>query len=134
MQITLPWLFTPEQPFPNPATALEDPNGLLCGGGDLSAERLLAAYAQGIFPWYEEDQPILWWSPDPRCVLELADLHVSTSMRRLLRKKPFAFSFDHAFDRVVRHCAAPRAGASAPCPGEPPSRCSRPCCRQPRQP
>lgn len=109
MRITLPWLEEPHQPFPATDTALEEPNGLLCAGGDLSRERLLTAYSNGIFPWYEDDQPILWWSPDPRCILEFDRLHVSRSMQRLLHKNAFRFTFDTDFPRVVRACAAPRA-------------------------
>jgi leucyl/phenylalanyl-tRNA--protein transferase len=95
--------------FPPPQYA--DPSGLLAVGGDLSAERLLEGYRMGIFPWYSEDQPILWWSPDPRCVLELDDFRVSRSLRRTLRKNVFTVTFDHAFEEVIRECATvPRKG------------------------
>jgi len=94
--------------FPPPELA-ED--GLLAVGGDLSSERLLLAYAAGIFPWYEEGQPILWHSPDPRLVLRAADLHVPRSLERTLRRGTFRITLDTAFDRVVEACArAPRAG------------------------
>jgi leucyl/phenylalanyl-tRNA--protein transferase len=94
--------------FPPPSEALTEPNGLLAVGGDLEPERLLAAYKQGIFPWYQEGQPILWWSPDPRAVLWPSALHVSRSLRRSLRKRGFEFRVDTAFQRVVAACAEPR--------------------------
>ncbi|MGD9388565.1 MAG: leucyl/phenylalanyl-tRNA--protein transferase [Gammaproteobacteria bacterium] len=103
----LHWLGPPGSPvvFPPPAAALDQPNGLLAAGGDLSAERLLAAYRRGIFPWYEEGQPILWWSPDPRTVIFPTRLHVSRRLRRDLRRRPFAASFDNDFAGVVQGCA-----------------------------
>ena len=90
--------------FPDPRAARAD--GLLAVGGDLSPQRLLLAYGLGLFPWYSDDSPILWWSPLRRCVLAPADFHVSRSLRRLLRQKRFTFTFDHAFDEVIRACAA----------------------------
>lgn len=107
----LPWL-DPEQPaFPSPESALRDPNGLLAAGGDLTPEWLTLAYRHGIFPWFEEDQPILWWSPDPRLVLFPEQLHLSRSMRKLIRKNPYVLTLDEDFSAVVAACAAPRAGA-----------------------
>jgi leucyl/phenylalanyl-tRNA--protein transferase len=94
--------------FPPPSEALTEPNGLLAAGGDLEPERLLAAYARGIFPWYDEGQPILWWSPDPRAVLEPGALRVSRSLRRSLIKGGFTVTVDTAFDAVIAGCAAPR--------------------------
>lgn len=95
--------------FPPPHLA--EPDGLLAVGGDLSAERLLAAYAAGIFPWYGPETPILWWSPNPRCVLLPKDLHVPTSLRRVLNAGRFTFTVNNAFGEVIRHCAsAPRPG------------------------
>ena len=94
--------------FPSPHAALTEPSGLLAAGGDLEPARLLGGYVRGIFPWYEEGQPILWWSPDPRAVLWPAELHVSRSLRRSLIKGGFELKVDHAFDRVVEGCAAPR--------------------------
>ncbi|OGR39735.1 MAG: leucyl/phenylalanyl-tRNA--protein transferase [Desulfovibrionales bacterium GWA2_65_9] len=92
-----------EPVFPDPAEA--DPDGLLAIGGDLSPERLVAAYAGGIFPWYSANSPILWWSPDPRLVLEPASLHVPTSLKRVLNSGRFRFSLDTAFSQVIRACA-----------------------------
>jgi leucyl/phenylalanyl-tRNA---protein transferase len=89
--------------FPDPRQA--EPDGLLAVGGDLSPERLLAAYAAGIFPWYGPESPILWWSPDPRLVLDPARLHVPRSLARTRRRAPYRLTADTAFDRVIRACA-----------------------------
>lgn len=95
--------------FPDPATALDDPNGLLCRGGELNPETLLAAYQQGIFPWFDSDnEPILWWSPDPRAVIYPTGLHVSRRLARRLRSGRFELHFDTDFEAVVNGCAAPR--------------------------
>ena len=95
--------------FPRPEQA--DPSGLLAVGGDLSSERLLEAYRLGIFPWYSDDEPILWWSPDPRLVLDLGDFKISRSLRKTLNKEIFDVTFDRAFGDVIRACAlAPRDG------------------------
>ena len=97
--------------FPSIELALDEPNGLLAAGGDLSIERLLQAYRHGIFPWYESDQPILWWSPDPRMVLLPEDLKISKSLRKLLRQHPYTLSMDQDFAGVVRGCAEARRDA-----------------------
>ena len=96
--------------FPDPHDALVEPNGLLAFGGDLSPPRLLAAYAQGIFPWYNEGEPILWWSPDPRCVFDTQRLRPNRSLRRSLKDSRWQVSVDRAFRQVMLACAAPRAG------------------------
>ena len=98
----------PPQSFPPIANALTEPDGLLAVGGDLSEERLLYAYRQGIFPWFGEGEPILWWSPDPRCILRPERYHLSRSSGRALRRSNFTVSFNAAFDRVVDTCAEPR--------------------------
>jgi leucyl/phenylalanyl-tRNA---protein transferase len=106
----LKWI-RPEDPpgnFPDASTALRDPDGLLAVGGDLSPARLLYAYRHGIFPWYHGDQPILWWSPDPRAVLIPDGFHLSASLRKRLRQGRFRITFDTAFNDVVAACAAPR--------------------------
>ena len=96
--------------FPDPAHADED--GLLAVGGDLSPQRLLMAYGQGIFPWYSENAPILWWSPDPRLILEPSRIHVPRRLERILRQGRFTFTLDTAFERVIGLCAdTPRRGA-----------------------
>jgi leucyl/phenylalanyl-tRNA--protein transferase len=107
---TLRWLSRDDAAdrFPPPSQALTEPNGLLAAGGDLEPERLLAAYRRGIFPWYEDGQPILWWSPDPRSVLRPDDVRVSRSLRRSLNRGGFELRIDAAFEDVVAGCAAPR--------------------------
>ncbi|MEP6483893.1 MAG: leucyl/phenylalanyl-tRNA--protein transferase [Rudaea sp.] len=97
------------EPFPPVENALAEPDGLLAAGGDLSPERLLDAYRHGIFPWFSAGDPILWWSPDPRTVFATKDIHVSTRLRRWLRKSDWTLRADTAFAEVVSACAAPRA-------------------------
>jgi leucyl/phenylalanyl-tRNA---protein transferase len=95
--------------FPPPDYA--DPSGLLAVGGDLSSERLLEAYRVGIFPWYSDDQPILWWSPDPRFMLELDEFKISRSLQKTLRRKIFQVTFDRVFEEVIASCSVvPREG------------------------
>lgn len=100
------------QPFPSVNLALTEPNGLLAVGGCLSADRLINAYRQGIFPWYSEGEPILWWSPDPRLILRPEMFHLSRRMRRVLRRQEWQFSFDQAFEAVVQACSEPRRYAA----------------------
>jgi leucyl/phenylalanyl-tRNA--protein transferase len=95
-------------PFPPPESALDDPNGLLCAGGDLSEERLLAAYRRGIFPWYSGDEPILWWSPDPRMVLFCEELKVSRSLAKSMRNKGYQVTMDSCFEDILSNCAKTR--------------------------
>ena len=104
------WIPTGSAPdtFPTVERALREPDGLLAAGGDLSVDRLLNAYRRGIFPWYSDPQPILWWSPDPRCVIFPGKLHVSHSLRKTLRRDGYDVSIDTAFEEVVRACAGPR--------------------------
>ena len=102
----IPWLGPDPSLFPPLEQALDEPDGLLAAGGDLAPERLLAAYQRGIFPWYEADQPILWWSPDPRTVFRPDQVHCSKRLRRQLRRGDFQFTMDSAFDRVMDGCAA----------------------------
>ena len=105
---SLPWLADSGLVFPDPHTALEEPNGLLAIGGDLSTPRLIEAYWRGIFPWYEAPQPVLWWTPDPRSVLFPDELHISHSLRKTLRKNAFELAVDTLFPAVMRACAQPR--------------------------
>jgi leucyl/phenylalanyl-tRNA--protein transferase len=95
-------------PFPPAGNALAVPNGLLAWGGDLQPERLLSAYRQGTFPWYTEGQPILWWSPAPRCVIRPADVYLSTRTRRRYNSGRYRITADQAFEDVIRACAEPR--------------------------
>lgn len=106
----IPWL-TGRPEFPPVERALSDPDGLLAAGGELSPEWLLAAYRRGIFPWYTPDQPILWWSPDPRLILRPEKFHVGRSLRKTLRQNRFEVRFDTAFGAVIAACAAPREPA-----------------------
>src|SRR5665213_1042241 len=109
--IRLPFLDgTPSEEFPPLARALGDPDGLLAAGGDLSSERLLAAYRRGIFPWYSNGQPILWWSPSSRTVFDTACPHIPRRLARWLRGDcDWRIRADTAFGEVMRSCAAPRA-------------------------
>lgn len=102
----LPWI-EPGAPavFPDPAEAMDEPDGLLAAGGDLSPDRLLAAYSHGIFPWFDQRSPILWWSPSPRLVILPGQLHVSRRLARRLRKDDYRVSLDSAFAPVIRACA-----------------------------
>jgi leucyl/phenylalanyl-tRNA---protein transferase len=112
MERPLQWLDPDALDFPAPATALQTPNGLLAVGGDLRPERLLRAYQRGIFPWFEEGQPPLWWSPDPRMVLFPGELHISRSLRRFIRNTSLQVTSDRAFAAVMAACADPRAGSN----------------------
>jgi leucyl/phenylalanyl-tRNA---protein transferase len=105
----IPFLDT-DDPFPPPELALQQPNGLLAAGGDLSPARLLDAYAQGIFPWFGREDPLLWWSPDPRMVLYVGELKLSRSLRRTIRSGRFRVTMDSAFPAVISGCAEPRTG------------------------
>ena len=105
----IPWL-RGGAPFPPVDKALKSPNGLLCAGGDLGPERLLAAYSRGIFPWYSEGDPILWWSPDPRMVLFPEELKVSRSLRKAVARGTFEIRVDTSFREVMEMCAGPRDG------------------------
>ncbi len=105
----IPWL-TPHLLFPPLDTALAKPNGLLAAGGDLSPQCLIEAYRSGIFPWFNEGEPILWWSPDPRMVLLPAELKISRSLGKILKKDNYEIRIDSAFSQVMQACAAPRKG------------------------
>jgi leucyl/phenylalanyl-tRNA---protein transferase len=111
----LPWI-EPHQALPDPQGAWIDPNGLLCAGRDLSPERLLEAYSNGVFPWYSPGQPVLWWSPNPRMVLSFENFKLHRSLRKtLVRVKSegrWSLTLDQGFSRVMRACAAPRNGQS----------------------
>lgn len=109
---TLFWIAPGDPPdrFPDSRHALTEPNGLLAAGGDLASDRLLYAYRHGIFPWFDDGQPILWWSPDPRCVLYPDTFRMSRRLRRGLRKQSFEVSYNTCFADVVAECAKPRTG------------------------
>lgn len=109
--MNIPWL-EPDDALPPVERALRRPNGLLAAGGGLSVSRLLGAYERGCFPWYNEGEPVLWWSPDPRMVLFPGELHVSRSLRRRVRRGGFEVRFDHAFRDVIFACADSRDGVA----------------------
>lgn len=106
---SLPLLDDRNPRFPSASQALADPEGLLAVGGNLEPDTLIQAYSSGIFPWYSAGQPILWWSPNPRCVIEPAALHVSRSLARSLRRYAWRFTVNGAFEEVIHHCATVRA-------------------------
>lgn len=109
--LNLPWLDPLQLAFPAPETALREPDGLLAAGGDLRPDRLLLAYANGIFPWFSDGQPILWWSPDPRMVVAPQALHPNRSLRKFLRRCDWRVEINRDFAAVIRHCArTPRRG------------------------
>jgi leucyl/phenylalanyl-tRNA--protein transferase len=97
-----------EEDFPSARDALTEPDGLLAAGGDLSVHRLLNAYRNGIFPWYDHPQPILWWSPDPRTILIPDEVHISRSLKKKLNQNVFKVTFDQAFAEVIETCSLPR--------------------------
>ncbi|MCU7837524.1 MAG: leucyl/phenylalanyl-tRNA--protein transferase [gamma proteobacterium symbiont of Taylorina sp.] len=100
------WLEPDNINFPPPDQALIEPDGLLAVGGDLSPQRIINAYVNGIFPWYSDGQPILWWSPNPRAILLPEKLHISKSLKKFLRRQIFHMTFDQAFEQVIDQCAA----------------------------
>lgn len=104
-QQMIPILSAASLAFPDIELALEEPNGLLAAGGDLSVPRLIAAYQQGIFPWFAEGDPLLWWSPDPRAVFWPKRIHVSRSLRKFLKQNPYQYSINRNFSAVIENCA-----------------------------
>lgn len=102
--IALPQLDV-DTPFPSVHHALEEPNGLLAFGADLSPQRLFSAYSQGIFPWFSDNEPLLWWSPTPRAIIELDDFVCTKSLRKLARKQRYKVTLNHSFERVIHACA-----------------------------
>lgn len=104
----LKWLSRSNFDFPPLDKALQEPNGLLAAGGDLDPQRLIQAYRHGCFPWYQDGQPILWWSPDPRTVLFPDELHVSRSLAKFIRQQQYQVTIDQAFEQVIQGCAGPR--------------------------
>jgi leucyl/phenylalanyl-tRNA--protein transferase len=106
--LNISWLTADCENFPSVDNALEEPNGLLAAGGDLSSKRLVTAYSNGIFPWYDDDQPILWWSPNPRAVIIPSQLHCSRSLKKNIRKSTLNYTFDQAFTDVIHLCGAVR--------------------------
>ncbi len=112
-EINLPWIDPHDvhAPFPSPNCALDQPPGLVAAGGDLNPTRVLRAYYEGLFPWYEEDQPILWWSPDPRGVLYPINFITHKSLLRTLKRHKWKITYDESFEDVIKGCAQPRKDA-----------------------
>jgi len=104
----IPWLEGSSLDFPHPSQALHEPNGLLAAGGDLSCKQLVHAYKHGIFPWFDDTQPILWWSPNPRLVIKPRNLHISRSLKKTLKRGQFRVTSDTCFRAVMMACAEPR--------------------------
>ncbi|VAW95778.1 Leucyl/phenylalanyl-tRNA--protein transferase [hydrothermal vent metagenome] len=111
MTMKIPYWLEISEPelFPDTSCALDEPDGLLALGGDLSLKRLTCAYQKGIFPWYSDGQPIMWWSPNPRSILSPENIHISRSMRKTLRQTWFDVTFDHDFSGVIKNCATVRS-------------------------
>lgn len=105
MSQDLTWLSQDNLAFPDSHLALKDPNGLLAIGGNLSVNTLIKAYSNGIFPWYCEDQPIMWWSPTPRAVIYLEDIKINRTLRKFLNKSKYTVTFNQAFEKVISLCA-----------------------------
>lgn len=99
------------EPFPDPSLALDEPNGLLAVGGDLRPERILMAYQKGIFPWFNPEDPILWWSPNPRTIFYPDKVHVSRSLQKIIRRGIYRVTFDQCFSDVIAACSQPRVYA-----------------------
>lgn len=99
-------------PFPSVSTALSEPNGLLMAGGNLSPQRLMAAYRAGVFPWYEAGEPILWWSPDPRCIIWPKQIRITRSLRKTIRSERYEVTENLAYREVMKQCGAPRHGST----------------------
>jgi len=112
MQLPILDPLDPAQEFPAIDSALTEPDGLLAAGGCLSPQRIIKAYQEGIFPWYSHNEPILWWSPNPRLVIFPEKLIISRSLRKTIRKQTFKLTYDHAFPQVMQYCAAPRGKES----------------------
>lgn len=110
----IPWLEDTDFVFPDVSTALAEPDGLLAASQRLTPELVSQAYRRGIFPWYSDGQPVLWWSPDPRCVILPEDFHISRSLRRTLNNSPFEVRTDTAFREVMLACAKPRSNTQEP--------------------
>lgn len=113
--MTAPYRLNPawgDPTFPDPSLALSEPNGLLAVGGDLSPNRILNAYRNGIFPWFSEGDPLIWWSPAPRAVIFPQDLKISKSLQKTIRKGTYQITLDQAFAEVIEGCSQPRLGSS----------------------
>ena len=105
MSQTISYIHPESLIFPDVSTALSDPNGLLAVGGDLSTERLVKAYSLGIFPWYSEGEPLMWWSPNPRAIIPIDELRINRTLRKFINKQPYQVTLNQAFDEVISLCS-----------------------------
>ncbi len=105
---SLIFLTDSETKFPHPSLALEEPSGLLAVGGELTSQRLITAYNSGIFPWFDEEDPILWWSPNPRAIIVPGNLHISTSLKKFIKKSNWTITVNYDFNSVIESCSKPR--------------------------
>ena len=105
MSQTISYIHPESLIFPDVSTALSDPNGLLAVGGDLSTKRLVKAYSLGIFPWYSEGEPLMWWSPNPRAIIPIDELRINRTLRKFINKQPYQVTLNHAFDEVISLCS-----------------------------
>ena len=105
MNRAIPWLSLDSSTFPDVSTALNEPNGLLAFGDDLTPKRILQAYQQGIFPWFSDGEPVMWWSPDPRAIINIEQLRVNKTLSKFLKKQPYTVTLNKAFQEVIAYCA-----------------------------
>tara|TARA_R110000787_G_scaffold115380_2_gene225298 strand:+ start:37 stop:741 length:705 start_codon:yes stop_codon:yes gene_type:complete len=105
MTRAIPWLSSNSSTFPDLSSALAEPNGLLAFGDDLSPRRIIQAYQQGIFPWFNDGEPVMWWSPDPRAIINIAQLKVNKTLQKVLKRKTFTVTLNKAFNQVIELCA-----------------------------
>lgn len=105
MNRAIPWITSDSSTFPSITSALTDPNGLLAFGDDLSTQRIYQAYQQGIFPWFSDGDPVMWWSPSPRAVINIKHLNINKTLKKILKRQNFSVTLNHCFDRVIELCA-----------------------------
>lgn len=105
MTRAIPWLTSNSSTFPALSSALDEPNGLLAFGDDLSPERIIQAYQQAIFPWFSDGEPVMWWSPDPRAIINIKQLNINKTLQKVLKRKTFTITLNNAFNQVIELCA-----------------------------
>jgi len=105
MTRAIPWLSSDSSTFPSLSSALTDPNGLLAFGDDLSPERITQAYQNGIFPWFSDNDPVMWWSPDPRAIINIAEININKTLQKVIKRGHFQVSLNQAFEQVIELCA-----------------------------
>ena len=105
MNEAIPWLSLDSSTFPDLSTALTDPNGLLAFGDDLTPNRIFQAYQKGIFPWFSDGEPVMWWSPDPRAIINIEQLRINKTLKKFIKKLPYRVSLNTDFQQVIKNCA-----------------------------